>query len=236
MKVADVMTQAVLAVDADTPLEQAIRLMTTHHISGVPVIGANGKVVGILTEGDLLRRVESGTEGAKSSWLARFFLPGREAATYIQTHGRRVSEVMTSELISITEDTELSEAVQLMQRHHVKRLPVLRDGKLVGIVSRADVVRLVGDALAKETEVSASDTMMLKAIYQAMDREPWAPSNMVSVAVKDGVAELDGCLFDFRAREALGVLVENVPGIRKVENRIVCIEPTSGMIVYDPIA
>ena len=235
MIVADIMTHPALAIDPQAPLLQAIRLMTVHRVSGLPVVGPEGQVVGILTEGDLLRRVETGTAGEQPGWLASFLLPGRSAQKYVATHGRRVGDVMTTGVIAVTEDTSLAEAVELMQRHRVRRLPVVRDGRLLGVVSRADLVRQLGEMLAAAAP-STDDGALQQAVVDAMDREPWARGHMVSVAAKDGVVQLDGCLFDMNAREALGVLAESVPGVQRVENRIVCIEPYSGMVTYDPAA
>jgi CBS domain-containing protein len=233
MVVADIMIRRVLATTPETPLVQAIRLMTAHRVSGLPVVGPHGEVVGILTEGDLLRRVETGTAGDPPGWFASLFMPGREAAHYVLTHGRRVGEVMTADVVTAAEDTPLAEVARLMQRHHVKRLPVVRDGRLVGIVSRADLIRRVGEVLS-DPAGSADDDAIQRAIDDAIAREPWADSGMARVTVKDGMVQLDGCLFDLHQRDALGVLAENVPGVKHVENRIVCIEPYTGTVISDP--
>lgn len=238
MFAADVMTHPVVAIDQDAPLVQAIRLMIAHKISGLPVVGRVGQLAGILTEGDLLRRVETGTDGAAPSWFApawfaKVFRAGHQAERYVVTHGRRVSEVMTPDVITATETTPLSDIVELMQAHRVRRVPVVRGGMLLGIVSRSDIVRLVGDALA-EAPASVSDGAIRDRLRAALDAAEWGSGKMVMVAVKDGVVALDGCLFDIREREATAVLAENVPGVTRVENRIVCIEPYSGMVTYDP--
>ena len=235
MIVADIMTHPALAIGPEAPLLQAIRLMTGHRVSGLPVVGPEGQILGVLTEGDLLRRAETGTAGDQPGWLAGILRPGRTAQQYVSTHGRRVGDVMTTEVIAVTEDTSLADAVDLMQRHRVRRLPVLRDGKLLGVVSRADLVRHLGEVLAAETP-STDDGALQQAVLDAIEREPWARGHAVSVVAKDGVVQLDGCVFDLNAREGLGVLADNVPGVRQVENRIVCIEPYSGTVTYDPAA
>jgi CBS domain-containing protein len=232
MKIGDIMTRQVLAIGPDTPLLQAVRLMTAHHVSGVPVVGPSGELVGILTEGDLLRRAETGTAGTVG-WLTHLLSPGREAQDYVLTHGRRTEEVMTSDVVTVTEETPLAEAVHLMQRYKVKRLPVVRDGKLLGIVSRADLIRHLG-ALLPAAAGSADDEAIRQALLTAIEKEPWASRNMAQITVTDGVVHLDGCLFDIRERLALEVVAENIPGVKKVENRIVCIEPYTATIVYDP--
>jgi CBS-domain-containing membrane protein len=232
MLVADLMSHSVVAIGPDAPLAQAIRLMIDHHVSGLPVIDAEGRAVGMLTEGDLLRRVETGTEGPAPGWFASFFFLGREAEQYVQTHGRRVADVMTPEVICVEEDTPLAEVVALMQRKRIKRLPVLRGEKVVGIVSRADLVRVVGESLGKST-TTAGDAEVRRQIMEGIARAPWAPAS-VSVAVEDGIVQLDGCVFDMRIRSAIGVLAENAQGVKRVENRIICVEPETGTIVYGP--
>jgi CBS domain-containing protein len=232
MRAADLMSRSVVAISPDAPLSQAIRLMTDHRVSGLPVIDAEGRAVGMLTEGDLLRRVETGTEG-KPGWFASFFFPGRQAERYVQTHGRRVSEVMTPDVTCVEEDTPLAEVVALMQRKRVKRLPVLRGEKVVGIVSRADVMRRVGELLGAST-ATADDAEIRRQIMDGIAHAPWAPRTSVSIGVENGAVLLDGCVFDIRERSAIGVLAENVPGVKRVENRLICVEPATGMLVYGP--
>jgi CBS domain-containing protein len=233
MLAADIMTQPALAIAPDAPLAQAIGLMTEHRVSGLPVIGPDGAIAGILTEGDLLRRVETGTAGGSPNWLTRLLQPGYEARSYIQTHGRRVGEVMTRDVVTVEATTDVAEVVALMLKHRVKRLPVVQEGRLVGVVSRADLVRELGKSLA-ENAPRMSDAALRRAIRVAMEAEPWAKGHNVTIDVRDGVAQLDGCIFDIRERDALTVLAENVPGVKAVENRIVCIEPYMGMVTYDP--
>jgi CBS domain-containing protein len=233
MNAADIMSREVLAIDAEAPLAQAVRLMTEHRVSGLPVLDRAGRLVGVLTEGDLLRRAEIGTDGDPPGWIASLLFPGREAGAYVRTHGRRVEEIMTDTPVTVTEDTPLAELVRLMQRHRVKRLPVLREGRLVGVVSRADLIRKLGEALAGPP-ASADDAAIEQAITEQMKREPWAPGRLITVSARAGVVGLDGVLFDIRARDAVGVLAENTPGVTRVENRIVCIDPNVGLIAYDP--
>jgi len=230
---ADIMSRSVITVSRDAPLTQAIQLMVDRRVSGLPVTDAAGRPIGILTEGDLLRRVEIGTEDQVSGWFARFFTPGRLAGQYVQTHGRRVSEVMTPTVISVQEHTPLSDIVALMRHHRIKRLPVVRDGVVVGIVSRADLVRIIGYALDAPA-ATADDAAIRRAIVAGLAREPWARNKVVGFSVEYGVVLLDGYVFDMRERAAIAVLAENVPGVKRVENRLLCIEPNSGMVLYGP--
>jgi CBS domain-containing protein len=233
MIAADVMTRPAFAIAAKAPLAQAIRTMLDHKLSGLPVVSEEGRLIGILTEGDLLRRVETDTAGRAPGWFKCFLTPGRAAENYTLTHGRLVEEVMTPDVFTAGEETALDEIVEIMQRHHVKRVPILRDGRLIGIVSRADLVRHVGDMLAA-TALNADDAAVQRGVYAAIQKERWTPVGGVTVDVVGGVVHLDGCLFDLRQRQALTVLAENVPGVQRVENRIVCIDPNSGFILYDP--
>ncbi len=233
MIAADIMSRSIIAISPDAPLAQAVRLMIDHHISGLPVIDTEGRAVGMLTEGDLLRRVESGTEGGAPGWFASFFALGRLAEQYVQTHGRRVSEVMTPNVMSVEEATPLADVVALMRRKRIKRLPVVRGERVMGIVSRADLVRVVGDALGAPA-VTADDAAIRQTILDGLARQAWGQKKSIGIGVENGAVLLDGCVFDTRERDAIGVLVENVPGVKRVENRLVCIEPNSGVLIYDP--
>jgi len=233
MNAADVMSRTVIAISQDAPLSQAVRLMVDNRISGLPVLDQAGRAVGILTEGDLLQRVETGTAGKAAGWLTTIFARGRLASAYVQTRGRRVSDVMTLEPITIDEATPLADISELMRARRVKRLPVTRDDKVVGIVSRADLVH----ALAKELDApaaTASDTVIRNAILAELASQPWAPRRSFTIAVEDGVVDIDGVVFDMRERDAIRVAAENVPGVKQVENRLVVVEPNTGMLMVGP--
>jgi len=230
MTVADVMSRSVVAISPEAPLAQAIRLMIDRRVSGLPVIDAEGRAVGMLTEGDLLRRVETGTEGKAPGWFASFVFPGRQAELYVRTHGRRVSEIMTPNVMSVEENTPLADVVALMQRNRIKRLPVMRGERVVGIVSRADLVSVVGEALGAGA-VTADDATIRQAILDGLAHESWMPkASSLTVAVENGIVQLDGCLADMRTCDAIGVLAENVAGVKRVENRLVYVTPLPGIV------
>ena len=148
MKASDVMTRDVITVRRETSVTNAIRLMLDNNVSGLPVLD-NGKVIGILTEGDLLRRSETGTEKHRPRWLEILMGPGRMAGEYVRTHGRRVEEIMTTDLVSVAGDTPLDEVVGLMERRRIKRVPVIEGDLLVGVISRADLLRHIPAAPAE---------------------------------------------------------------------------------------
>ncbi len=236
MRTAELMSHPVIAIDRDAPLYQAIALMGQHRVSGLPVTDGDGRVVGMLTEGDLLRRVEIGTAGEDASWLKALFRTGGVAEAFVKSHGRKVGEVMTEGVEWVEEDTPVATVVERIQRLGVKRLPVLRGNRLVGVISRADVVRMLGKALGAPPQVNADDTALGEAVHAALSTKPWSRHMPITIGVPgDGTVELDGCVYDVRVRDAIGVLVENTPGVKQVVNRIVCVEPYSGTVTFAPV-
>ena len=234
MSASDVMTRNVASIGRDAPIGDAIRLMLNHRISGLPVVDGSGKVVGMLTEGDLLRRAETQTERQRPRWLELLLGPGRLADEYVRTHGRKVGEIMTEDLVSVAEDTPLAEIVQLMERRRIKRLPVLRGDALVGIVTRADLMRALGQLVDKEPISASDDDEIQKCVLAELARTAWAPRAGITVVVTDGIVELDGAITNEKAREAVRVAAENVPGVKSVRDRLVWVEPVSGTVIGAP--
>ena len=234
MKASDVMTRNVVTVARETPVAQAIRLMLDNNVSGLPVLDDTGKVVGILTEGDLLRRSETGTEKHRPRWLEILMGPGRMGGEYVRTHGRKVEEIMTSDLVSVTRETPLDEMVRLMERRRIKRLPVLDDNVLVGIVSRADLLRSLLHALEAQHSEARRDDEIREQILAELAKAAWVPRDGLSISVKDGVVDLNGVILDEKEREALRVVAENAPGVKAVEDHLVWIEPVSGTVIDAP--
>jgi CBS domain-containing protein len=234
MNAGDVMTRQVVTVAPDTAIEEAVRLMLENRVSGLPVIDAAGAPVGVVTEGDLLRRIETGTDKRHSGWIRLLLGPGRLAAEYTRSHAHKVDEVMTTEVVSVAPDTPLQEVVELMEERRIKRVPVIDGGKLVGIVSRANLVAALADTLAKERGAALSDDDIRKAILAEIDKQPWGPRESVDAVVTDGVVELHGTILDERERAALIVAAENLPGVKSVQDKLVWVEPNSGMVIPSP--
>ena len=234
MKVCDAMSSRPVTVGPDATIVDAIRIMLDASVSGLPVVDSGGVLVGIVTEGDFMRRGELDTERHRPKWLEFLIGPGREALEYASSHGRKVGEVMSREPVTIDADAGLDQAVDLMLGHHFKRLPVMRDGRMVGILSRADMMRALLDRMPQREGSADSDAKLQRRIAAEMDRLPWAPRATVQVAVNAGAVELRGVLLDDRLRAALVVLVENIPGVRNVRDRLTTIEPVSGMVVRTP--
>jgi CBS domain-containing protein len=231
MKAADVMTNRVLTIEVDAPIVKAVRLMLENRISGVPVIDATGRLVGMVTEGDFLRRTETGTEIRRPRWLQFLLSPGRLADEYVRTHARKVGEVMTPDVAAVTEDTPIDEIVRLMERSRIKRVPVLRDGRLVGIVSRADLVRALAGLMAEAAPASLDDTALRNRILADLDKQSWSPRVGVNVTVRNGMVDLWGTITDERERQALCVACENVSGVKDVRDHLCWVEPQSGWLI-----
>jgi len=227
MQVKDVMTKNVISVAANDPVLTAARLMLQNRISGLPVVDAAGKLVGMVTEGDFLRRGELGTQRRRPKWLEFLVGPGRLATEYVHSSGRKVEEIMTPEPYSVAEGDSLETVVEVMERHRIKRLPVVRDGRMVGIISRGNLVHALV-SLARDMPPPAGDDRAISdAILAALGQKGWALG--IEVVVKDGVAELWGTVMDDRERRACVVACENVGGVKKVHDHLVWVEPMSGM-------
>lgn len=234
MKVVDVMTREVVSIAPDASVMEAVRLMLQHKISGLPVIDGSGKLQGVVTEGDFLRRVETGTE-RKRSRLVEFLLgPGRLATDYVHTTGRKVDEVMTPDARTVGEDEPLEKVVHLMERYRIKRVPVVRGDKVVGIVTRQNLMRALASLALAEHPVAADDATIRERLLAELKRQSWAPVGLIDVVVKDGVVKLSGALTDERERQAIRIAAENIPGVKKVEDHLVWIEPNTGVIVEAP--
>jgi len=231
MKAVDVMARTVISAEPDTTVLKAARQMLQHHISGLPVIDKAGRLVGILSEGDFLRRRETQTERKHSRWLEFLMGPGRIAAEYTHSHGSKVAEVMTTDVCTVTEDTTLEDVVELMERRRIKRVPVVRGNQVVGIVTRANLLHAMVSLARTEPKAAKNDAAIRETLLAEMQKEKWAPTAMTNVVVRGGVVELWGTIFDERQREALKVAAENIPGVQTVKDHLVWVEPTSGMII-----
>ena len=236
MKAGDIMSPRVISIAPDANVLEAIQLMLDKHISGLPVIDKSGALVGVITEGDFLRRAETGTERKRPRWLEFLMGPRRMADEYIHAHARKVGEVMTSEPITIDESTPLDEIVQTLERKRIKRLPVMRGSQVVGIVSRANLLRALSTLGAAAPPPAKSDTAIRQQLLAEFDKLTWAPIALIDVVVKNGVVELWGTITEESQGEGLKVVAENIPGVTKVVSHLTWIEPMSGMVIEDPVA
>jgi CBS domain-containing protein len=225
MQAKDVMTTPVVTVTPDTPVAEVARTLLERRISGVPVVDAGGRLVGIVTEGDLLRRPELGTERHRGWWLRLFGDQLKAAEVYAKSHGTRAEEVMTRNVVSVAEDTSLGDIAQLLESHRIKRVPVLREGQLVGIVSRANLLHALAAGSAKAAPVRVDDRTLRAEIVRRLDRAEWVTHGPMNVIVTEGVVELWGFVESEAEQNALRVAVENVPGVVAVKTHFGTVKP-----------
>jgi len=231
MKAKDIMTTEVITVAPSDTIEHAMRLMLQKRISGLPVVDSAGQLVGMVTEGDFLRRTELGTERKRPRWLQFCIGPGKLATEYVHEAGRTIDEVMTQDVVSAGEDAALQDIVAMMERHRIKRVPIVRAGKLVGIVTRVNLLHALATVAHEIAPSPANDAAIRERIVSELKKQSWAPLAMIDVIVRNGVATISGVVTDERQRQALRVLCENVAGVKKIEDHLVWVEPMSGMVI-----
>jgi CBS domain-containing protein len=229
MFVGDLMTKNLVTVLPETSLADAARIMLARHLSGLLVLDKSGQLVGVITEGDLLRRAELGTQDDRANWLKVFLMPGGLAADYVKTHGRFVSEVMTANPVSVTPQTELAVAATLMRKRHIKRLAVILDGTPVGVISRSDLLGALALKLIQTASAKPSDAAICADIQAGLAKESWAPKTGIRVVVKNAVVALEGVVMSDGERRAVKVIAENAAGVAGVKDHLVFIDPGSGM-------
>lgn len=219
MRARQIMTRQVITIDPEASIVEAADTMLQYHIGGLPVVDTAGKLVGIVSEGDFIRRAEIGTQRKRGRWLQLLVGKGKTASEYVRERGRKVKEIMTPDPVTVAEDTPLEDIVRIIERHNVKRLPVVRGNQLVGIVSGSNLLQSVA-ALARDIpELTADDDHIRGAIIAAIEGTNWSPSRF-NVIVHDGIAHLSGIISDERCRQAAIVATENVPGVRQVHDEL----------------
>ena len=219
MKARDVMTSPAISVGPETSVKTIAALLYERHISAVAIV-ADGRLVGLVSEGDLLHRREIGTDraGYRDSWWARLFAADRSPGEYIKSHARRARDIMTREVVTVAPDAPIAEVASILERERIKRVPVVEDGRLVGIVSRSDLVRALARSAA-EPEGRATDETILERLSAELEREPWWHPITTNVTVRDGVVEFAGIFETEDERRASCVAAESIPGVRRVEDR-----------------
>lgn len=233
MRAHQIMTRPVITVTPETSILEAATTMLRRHVSGLPVVDAAGKLVGIVSEGDFIHRGEIGTP-RRRSWFMRFILgPGQAATDYVHEHGGKIAEIMTADPLTIAEDTPLERIVELMEKRGVKRLPVTRDDKLVGIVSRANLLQAVASLARQVPDPTADDDHIRNRIINTLEKNDWCPFGL-SVIVRDGIVHLSGVITEERSRQAAIVAAETVAGVKKVHDHLCWVDTMSGMYLNSP--
>jgi CBS domain-containing protein len=231
MRTGDVMTRQVLSTEPSATVLHAVQLMLQNKISGLPVVDAGGALVGIVTEGDFLRRAETKTERPRPRWLEFLMGPGRLADEYVHTHTRKIADVMTANPRTVTEDTPLEEVVEIMEKHRIKRLPVMNGKKLVGVVSRANLLQALASLAPGASAPAATDAAIREKLLTELEHQKWAPVGFLNVVVLNGVVDFWGTITEERERRALVVAAQNTPGVKDVRDHLVWVDPMSGTVI-----
>ena len=226
----DVMNSDVVSIELDSTVGEAAELLIRHGISAVPVVH-KGKLVGIVSDGDLLRRHEIGITDQPRSWWIRLVTENATLANeYIKTHSVHIGDVMSKNVITVTENTSINEIANLFKRHNIKRVPVLRNEHMIGIVSRTNLVEALANASKPLSDsVFIDDATVRAKILQAMNQEDWAVGSC-AVSVFHGIVTINGIYHSEADRIALFVLVENVPGVREIDDRRMLLESAYSVV------
>ena len=219
MKARDIMVSPIITVKPSTSVKEIAKTLLERRISAVPVVDDGGHLVGIVSEGDLLHRFEAGTERRHAWWLSGFIDDATLAAEYAKAHARQASDIMTRDVITATPDTPLHEIAALLEKHSVKRVPIVKEGQLVGIVSRANLVQAVA-AARTELEISLSDSAIRDRLLARLKAEPWAHTWLLNVTVNGGVVDLWGITKSDAEKRAIRIAAESTAGVRAVNDNV----------------
>jgi len=228
MKAADVMVSEVISVRPDARVEEVANILLANRISAAPVIDEQGQLIGIVSEGDLIRRVEAGTEREHPWW----HLTGKQmlAGEYVKSHSHKVADVMTRSVITAMPETSLGEVATLLERNRIKRVPIVQNGRVVGIVSRANLLQALASMPSKGVPAAgASDSEIRNDILSRLNAEPWRPS-MLIVAVHDGTVDLSGFVTSDDEKTAARVAVESIPGVKNVNDNLTIPPPEFSLL------
>ncbi len=234
MLAADVMTRNVISIAPEATVEDAAKLMLARGISGLFVVDKAGDLAGVITEGDLLRRDELGTERHRPWWLRLLVSPSRQAEDFTRANARHVRDVMVQDVISVADDTALEAVVAVMEKNGIKRVPVTKEGRVVGVVSRSDLLRALVGRMRDAAPLDTSDTAVRTAILDALDHQSWAPMTTLNVTATAGVVDIWGTITSESERSAIRVIAENTPGVKQVHDHMVYVEPYTGTVVEGP--
>jgi CBS domain-containing protein len=222
------MVTKVITVGPDATVQEVAGILLTNRISGVPVIGPDGALIGIVSEGDLMRRAEAGTGHRRPRWLA--VLTGREvlAGEYVKEHSRLVADVMTSPVVTAAPDTPLQDIATTLEKNGIKRVPVVKDGKVVGIVSRANLLQALASLPKNGAGAGSSDSAIRDDVMARLQAEPWTRPSLINVIVNEGTVELWGIVDSQTEKRAVRVAAEVTPGVRAINDNLVIRPAESG--------
>jgi CBS domain-containing protein len=221
MRAIDVMVREVVTVRPDTDVADAVKLLAAHDVSALPVVDGEGNLLGILSEADLIHRAEIGTEKHRPWWLEAVTGASRLAEEFAKSHGKKVGEIMTSGAISVSEDTPLSEIAALFEQKQIKRVPVVKDGKLIGIVSRSNLVQALATVVGRMDQHDETDRQIRLELQSRLQQQSWTDFGSRNITVSDRVIHLWGLVGSEAERKALLALAENVPGVARVSDEMI---------------
>lgn len=220
MNAADIMVHQVITIKPDATIREVAALLIAKHISAVPVTDADGKLLGIISEGDLLRRAETGTERRRPWWLT--WLVSNETLTteFIKSHSRKVSDVMTRNVIVARPDTPLHEIATILEHNRIKRVPIVQGDKIVGLVSRANLVQTLASWRDESPPTKLDDIALRDSVMAILEKEPWAHVALINVTARSGVIDLWGLVSSEKQRDAIRVAIQNIPGVTGVNDNL----------------
>jgi len=221
MKAADVMVRDVVTVTPDTPVIDAAKLMAQNDISALPVIDDGRRLVGLISEADLMRREEIGTDVKRPWWIEAMTPATSLAAEFTKSHGKRVAEVMSTNVITAAEDTALSEIAATLERNRIKRLPIVHDGELVGIVSRANLIQALASSQLTAHDGLDESRVIRQELLSRLREQTWTDFGDRNVIVSDREVHLWGLVGSEAERKALIAIAEGVPGVAGVIDEMI---------------
>lgn len=223
MKARDIMVTNVMTVGPEASVRQAAEILFKNRISALPVVDEHGELIGIVSEGDLARRAELETDDRRSWWLEIFSRESKEklATEYVRSHARRVKDVMTRSVVTASPTTSLRNIAALLEKHRIKRVPILAKGRVVGIVSRANLIQALAGLREEDPQSATSDSMIRKKVMAQFKSEQWSKHALLNAMVQDGIVKLWGVVDSEAEKEAARVAVEQVAGVRAIENNVV---------------
>lgn len=220
MKASDVMVRDVITIGPDDDVSHAAKLLVDHDISALPVVDKHRHIIGILSEADLLRREELGTEKRRPWWLEALMPSGVLALDYAKSHGRKVSELMSETVVTAKPDASLSEIATLLERNRIKRVPIVEKGRLIGVVSRANLIQALASAPTVQPNLAADRAIRLEVLAR-LSAQSWTGLGERNVVVANGVVHLWGLVDSPEERKALITLAESVPGVLGVADELI---------------
>jgi CBS domain-containing protein len=223
MKARDIMATNVMTVGPEASVRQAAEILFKNRISALPVVDEHGELIGIISEGDLARRAELETDDRRSWWLEIFSRESKEklAIEYVKSHARRVKDVMTRSVVTASPTTSLRNIAALLEKNRIKRVPIVAKGRVVGIVSRANLVQALAGLREEDPQSATSDSMIRKKVMAQFKSEQWSKHALLNAMVQDGTVKLWGVVDSEAEKEAARVAVEQVAGVRAIENNVV---------------